>query len=132
VVPHVKVAPERPANSSRVVTTGGDDLLCLLCAMRAEMRGFAALLCRRWVAVTDAADRRDEMGLPGDSRGIRVRRNTSQHNSPVCLSRMRYATRLAAWSGALASDMCKKRRVVALYVAASSYSRCGPDPTWLA
>jgi hypothetical protein len=101
-VPHVKVAPERPANSSRVVTTGGDDLLCLLCAMRAEMRGFAALLlcfaaaAAAGVAVTDAADRRDEMGLPGDSRGIRVRRNTSQHNSPVCLSRMRYATRLAA------------------------------------
>jgi hypothetical protein len=71
---------------------GRDERLCcsaalLLCFAAAAAAG---------VAVTDAADRRDEMGLPGDSRGIRVRRNTSQHNSPVCLSRMRYATRLAA------------------------------------
>ena len=85
----------------------------------------APLLCRRrrrWVAVADAADRRDEMGLPGDSRGIRVRRNTSQKlpGVPVAVHSITL-WRLAAWSGALASDMCKRRRV------ASSYSRCGPD-----
>lgn len=84
---------------------GRDERLCC--------PALSALLCRRrrrWVAVllqrfgADAADS-VRMGLPGDSRGIRVLRNASQ-----CACRD--ALRLAARSGALASDMCKKKRVV--------------------
>jgi len=85
---------------------GRDERLCC--------PALSALLCRRrrrrWVAAllqrcgADAADS-VRMGLPGDSRGIRVLRNTSQ-----CACRD--ALRLAARSGALASDMCKKKRVV--------------------
>lgn len=89
MVPHVKVAPERPANSSRVVTTGGDDLLC---AMRAEMRGFAALLL--CFAAVAAAGLQLQMRLTGVMRwGCPVTRvefecdATPARNSPVCLSR---------------------------------------------
>jgi hypothetical protein len=88
----------------------------------------AALLCRgrrRWVAVADAADRRDEMGLPGDSRW---NSSATQHQPKVPGVPVAMHQRFAAWSGTLASDMCKKRRVLV----AGSLEYLDVDPTWLA
>jgi hypothetical protein len=96
--------------------------------MRAEMRGFAALLL--CFAAVAAAGLQLQMRLTGVMRwGCPVTRVEFECDAtpaakipgvPVAMHSI-MLWRLAAWSGALASDMCKRRRV------ASSYSRCGPD-----